>query len=111
MSSEDAETQGVEDSVDSSSSASLSANNNNKTNNNNNVLKMGPLFLTQSAELYYKQLIAANVAALTKPRLAASVRTTLAKTALDQVPETSASRNLIYCNHFTSSLWSLWRYI
>ncbi|XP_054267281.1 uncharacterized protein LOC128989415 [Macrosteles quadrilineatus] len=76
----------ADDSVDSSSSASMTGNNNNnksKNNNNNNVLKMGPLFLTQSAELYYKQLIAANVAALTKPRLAATVRTTLNRT-LDQ---------------------------
>lgn len=70
----------VEDDVDSSSSVSLGSN-----NNNNNVLKMSPLFLSQSAELYYKQLLAANVAALTKPRLAASVRTTLGKTTLDQV--------------------------
>lgn len=77
--SEDEMSPAVEDSVDSSSSVSLGSN------NNNNVLKMGPLFLSQSAELYYKQLFAANVAALTKPRLAASVRTTLGKTTLDQV--------------------------
>lgn len=65
----------IEDSIDSSSSLSLGGNNNNSITsnsniNNNNVLKgvgVSPLLLSQSAELYYKQLLAANVAALTKP--------------------------------------------
>ncbi|KAG8322635.1 hypothetical protein J6590_020339 [Homalodisca vitripennis] len=83
MSSDELESQVVEDSGDSSPPSSP-YNNNNSHNNNNNVIKMGPLFLSQSAELYYKQLLAANVAVLSKPRLAATVRTTLAKSALDQ---------------------------
>lgn len=76
MSRDDVESQGVEDSVDSTSSVSLSGNN----NNNNKVVKMSPLFLSHTAELYYKQLLA-----LTKP-LAAAARTN----ALDQVNTATA---------------------
>lgn len=82
MSRDDVESQGVEDSVDSTSSVPLSGNNNNYNNNNNNnkVVKMSPLFLSHTAELYYKQLLA-----LTKP-LAAAARTN----ALDQVNTATA---------------------
>lgn len=76
MSGDDVDSQGVEDSVDSTSSVSLSGNN----NNNNKVVKMSPLFLSHTAELYYKQLLA-----LTKP-LAAAARTN----ALDQVNTATA---------------------
>lgn len=76
MSRDDVESQEVEDSVDSTSSVSLSGNN----NNNNKVVKMSPLFLSHTAELYYKQLLA-----LTKP-LAAAARTN----ALDQVNTATA---------------------
>lgn len=76
MSRDDVESQGVEDSVDSTSSVSLSGNN----NKNNKVVKMSPLFLSHTAELYYKQLLA-----LTKP-LAAAARTN----ALDQVNTATA---------------------
>lgn len=79
MSRDDVESQGVEDSVDSTSSVSLSGNNSNN-NNNNKVVKMSPLFLSHTAELYYKQLLA-----LTKP-LAAAARTN----ALDQVNTATA---------------------
>lgn len=80
MSRDDVESQGVEDSVDSTSSVSLSGNNSNNNNNNNKVVKMSPLFLSHTAELYYKQLLA-----LTKP-LAAAARTN----ALDQVNTATA---------------------
>lgn len=80
MSRDDVESQGVEDSVDSTSSVSLSCNNSNNNNNNNKVVKMSPLFLSHTAELYYKQLLA-----LTKP-LAAAARTN----ALDQVNTATA---------------------
>lgn len=80
MSRDDVESQGVEDSVDSTSSVSLSGSNSNNNNNNNKVVKMSPLFLSHTAELYYKQLLA-----LTKP-LAAAARTN----ALDQVNTATA---------------------
>lgn len=81
MSRDDVDSQGVDDSVDSTSSVSLSNNNKyNNNNNNNKVVKMSPLFLSHTAELYYKQLLA-----LTKP-LAAAARTN----ALDQVNTATA---------------------